>query len=58
MFYQLFGCPTTNFGPLLREQPHSPNGNHYVFIIFLLKGHWERHNNKFLKTGDGLQTGP
>ena len=23
----LFGCPMANFGPLSREQPHSPNVN-------------------------------
>ena len=29
-FELLFGCPATNFGPLLRGQPHSPDVNHCV----------------------------
>ena len=29
-FYLLFGCPTVNFGLLLRGQFHSPNVNHFV----------------------------
>lgn len=32
-FKLLFGLPTTNFEPLLREQPHSSDGNHYVSAI-------------------------
>ena len=32
-FKLLFGCPTTNFGPLLRRKPHSPNVNHCVLHI-------------------------
>ena len=58
IFYLLFGCLKTNFGSLSRGQPHSPDVNHCVFIIFLFKGLWEPHNNKFLKTRDGLQTDP
>ena len=27
-FYQTFGCPKANFGPLARRQPHSPDVNH------------------------------
>ena len=31
-FYRLFGCPTANFGPLLRGQSHSSDVvNHCVF---------------------------
>ena len=32
-FQLLFGCPTTNFGPLSRGQPHHPNVNHCVLTI-------------------------
>ena len=29
-FQLLFGCPTANFGPLSRWQPHSPDANHSI----------------------------
>ena len=32
-FKVLFGCPTTNFEPLSRGQPHSPNVNYCVYTI-------------------------
>ena len=32
-FKLLFGCPTANFGPLSRGQPHSPDVNHCVLHI-------------------------
>ena len=39
----LFGCPTANFGPLSRRQPHSP-----MLITYILhirpEGHWKPHN--------------
>ena len=44
IYYVLFGCPTANFGPLPRAQPHSPNLNHSVYVSFLPKGHWKPHN--------------
>ena len=44
-----------NFGSLSRGQPHSPNVNHCVFIIFCFRSDWEPHNNEFLKAWDGLQ---
>ena len=28
-YYWLFGCLITNFGPLLREKPHSPDVNYF-----------------------------
>ena len=30
-FLCIFGCPTANFGPLSRKQPHSPDVNHLHF---------------------------
>ena len=30
-FLLLFGCTTTNFGPLFRGQPHSRDHNHWLF---------------------------
>ena len=39
----LFGCPTINFGPLLRGQPHSSNVNHCV-LHFQPEGHREPGN--------------
>ena len=33
----LFCCPTTNFGPLSRGQPHSLDVNHCVSNVFELK---------------------
>ena len=42
-FYLLFGCPTANFGPLSRGQPHSPNVNH-CSIHFQPQGHREPRN--------------
>ena len=33
VFYLLFGCHTANYGPLLREQPHSPYVNHCVIQV-------------------------
>ena len=39
----LFGCPTANFGSLLRGQPHSPDVNHCV-LHFSFEGHWEPCN--------------
>ena len=39
-FQLLFGCPTANFGPLSRGQPHSPDVNHCV-LHFRPEGHWE-----------------
>ena len=36
-------CPTANFGPLSRGQPHSPNVNHCL-LHFRPKGHWEPRN--------------
>ena len=32
--YLLFGCPTSNSGPLLSEDPHSPDVNWNVLLIF------------------------
>ena len=32
-FILLFGCPTTNFGPLFRGESHSPDVNHHVSAI-------------------------
>ena len=32
LYCALFGCPTANFGPLLRAQPHSSNLNHSVYV--------------------------
>ena len=55
-FYLLFCKTKTNFGSLSRGQPQLPDVNHYVFIIFWLKNHWEPHKNEFLKTWNGLQT--
>ena len=49
-FLSAIGCPMTNFRSLSRGQPQSPNVKHYVFIIFCFRGHWEPHNNEFLKT--------
>ena len=37
-FKLLFGCPTANFGPLSRGQPHSPDVNHCV-LHFRPEGH-------------------
>ena len=34
LFYLRFGCPTANFGWLLRRQPHSPHFSHSIFIFF------------------------
>ena len=42
-FYLLFGCPTANFGPLSRGQPHSPDVNHCV-LHFRPEGHREPRN--------------
>ena len=42
VFSLLFGCPTTNFGKLLRGQPHSPHVNHCV-LHFQPEGHQEPH---------------
>ena len=39
-FKLLFGCPTANFGPLSRGQPHSPDVNHCV----LPEGHRKPRN--------------
>ena len=36
----LFCCPTTIFGPLSREQPHSHDVNHCVLSIFYSKVIW------------------
>ena len=52
----MFGCPKTNFWSLSRGQPHSPDINHCVFIIFWLKIHWKPHNNDSLKNWNGLKT--
>ena len=44
VFFQLlFGCPTANFGPFSRGQPHSPDVYHSVFI-FSTRGHQEPRN--------------
>ena len=51
--YLLFGWVTTNFESLARRQVHSPDANHWVFIIFSLKGQW-KSSNDFFKTCDGL----
>ena len=41
-FKLLFGCPTANFWPFSRGQPHSPDVNHWVFTFFEPRvGHWE-----------------
>ena len=32
-FYLLFGCPTANFRPLLRGQPHSTNLNQCIIQV-------------------------
>ena len=29
-FHPPFGCPTANFGPFFKRQPHSPDVNHYA----------------------------
>ena len=42
-FKLLFGCPTANFGPLSRGQPHSPDVNHCV-LHFRPEGHREPRN--------------
>ena len=43
LFFQLvFGCPTANFGPLPRGQPHSPDLNHCI-LHFRPEGHREPH---------------
>ena len=42
-FQRLFGCPTANFGPLSRGQPHSPNLNHCV-LHSRPEGHQEPRN--------------
>lgn len=36
IFYELFDCPTPNFGPLLRGKLFSPNINHCILIFFNL----------------------
>ena len=33
-FYLLFGCPTANFEPFSRGQPHKTNVNHCVFFNY------------------------
>ena len=33
-FQLLFGCPTANFGPLSRGQPHQPDVNHCILFLF------------------------
>ena len=43
-FWLLFGCPTVNFGPLLREQPDSLDINHFVFTFLTRRGHRESHS--------------
>ena len=53
-FYLLFGWVTTNFESLARRQVHSPDANHWVFIIFSFEGQWKSSNNDFFKTWDGL----
>ena len=58
IFYLLFGRPMTNFGSLSRRQPHSPNVNYCIFIIFCFRGHWQPHNNQFLKTWDEFPRDP
>ena len=40
----LFGCPTDNFGSLLRGQPHSPNVNHCL-LHFRPEGLRESRND-------------
>ena len=39
----LIDCPTTNLGPLFREQPHSNDVNHCIYL-FQPKDPGERHN--------------
>ena len=36
LFLLLFGCPTANFGPLSRKQPHSPDVNDLRFTYSAL----------------------
>ena len=55
-FHLLFGWTMTNVAPLARAQLHSPDFNHYVFIIILSKGQWLSHNYESFKTWDGLHT--
>ena len=55
-FHLLFGWIMTNVAPLARAQLHSPDFNHYVFIIILSKGQWLSHNYESFKTWDGLHT--
>ena len=43
LFKLLFGCPTANFGSLLRGQSHSPDVDHCV-LHFRPEGHRESHN--------------
>ena len=39
--YLQLGCPMTNFGLLLRWQPHSPDIYHYILLCnFWPKSHW------------------
>ena len=46
----LFGCATAGFGPLSREQPHTPNVNHchynvnHCHLHFRPEGYREPHN--------------
>ena len=56
--YLVFGHPMTNFWSLSRGQPHLPNVNHGVSIVFCFRGHRQPHNNEFLKTWDELQRDP
>ena len=53
-FKLLLGCPTANFGPLSRGQPHSPDVNHCVFH-FRSEGHQEpRSEVGFLSPAEHL----
>ena len=37
LFYLLFGCPTTNFGPMSMGQPHQSNVNYCVYLGWVPK---------------------
>ena len=53
-FKLLLGCPTANFGPLSRGQPHSSDVNHCVFH-FRPEGHQEpRSEVGFLSPAEHL----
>ena len=46
-WFILFDCPTANFGPLLRGQPHPPDVNHCIYQ-FRPEGHRELGNEAWV----------